>query len=194
MIDLDRGTLARIDRRLLARLDQDETFRMVRFRDWAQWSTWKRYCGVTGISMGRAIVALIERELVSALGESNGEGVVLMADQAGQQLASRERQVAAREHNVGAAEVRLQGWTVRFRHQEAELQIREQRIEMASKPMARPRQTPPRSVGMSDVRADRASSTTLPRPGRPLAPIAGYGRGATRDSCVASACYACLQT
>jgi hypothetical protein len=126
--------------------------------------------------MGRAIVALIERELVSALGESNGEGIDLMADQAGQQLAARERQVAAREHNVGAAEVRLQGWTVRFRHQEAELQIREQRIEMASKPMARPRQTPPRSVGMSDVRADRASSTTLPRPGRPLAPIAGYGR------------------
>jgi hypothetical protein len=33
VIDLDRGTLARIDRRLLARLDQDETFRMVRFRD-----------------------------------------------------------------------------------------------------------------------------------------------------------------
>lgn len=86
---------------------------------------------------------------MSALGESNGDGVALVAEQAGEQLAARERQVAAREHNVAAAEERLQGWTVRLRHQEAELQIREQRIEMASKAMARPRQTGPK-VGRNE--------------------------------------------
>jgi len=149
-MDLDRGTLARIDRRLLARLDQDETFRMVRVPvTEAQWSTWKRYCDAAGISMGRAIVALIEHELVNALGEGNGERVAVMADQAEEQLSARERQVAAREHNVGAAEERLRGWTVRLRHQEAELQISEQRIEMASKVMVRQRQTGPK-VGRNE--------------------------------------------
>jgi len=149
-MDLDRGTLARIDRRLLARLDQDETFRMVRVPvTEAQWSTWKRYCDAAGISMGRAIVALIEHELVNALGEGNGEGVAFLADQAEEQLAVRERQVAARENNVGVAEERLLGWTERLRRQEAELQIREQRIEMASKMIVRQRQRGPK-VGRNE--------------------------------------------
>jgi len=148
-MDLDRGTLARIDRRLLAGLDQDESFRMVRVPvrvpvRAAMWSTWKRYCDAAGISMGRAIAALIEHELVSVLGEGNGEGVAVLADQAEEQFAARERQVAARENNVAAAEERLR-WTERLRHQEAELQIREQRIEMASKAIVRPRQTGPKT-------------------------------------------------
>jgi hypothetical protein len=149
-MDLDRGTLARIDRRLLAGLDQDESFRMVRVPvRAAMWSTWKRYCGAAGISMGRAIAALIEHELVSVLGEGNGEGVAVLADQVEEQFAARERRVAAREHSVGAAEERLRGWTERRRHQEAELQIREQRIEIASKAVARPRQTGPK-VGRNE--------------------------------------------
>jgi hypothetical protein len=144
-MDLDRGMLARIDRRLLAGLDQDESFRMVRVPvTEAQWSTWKRYCGAAGISMGRAIAALIEHELVSVLGEGNGEGVAVLADQVEEQFAARERRVAAREHSVGAAEERLRGWTERRRHQEAELQIREQRVEMASKAIVLPRQTGPK--------------------------------------------------
>jgi len=53
---LDRGMLARIDRKLLAGLGQDEAFHMVRVpATEAKWSTWKRYCGAAGISMGRAI-------------------------------------------------------------------------------------------------------------------------------------------
>ena len=149
-MDLDRGTLARIDRRLLARLDQDETFRMVRVPvTEAQWSTWKRFCDAAGISMGRAIVALIEHELLSALGEGTDERVAFLADQAAEQLAARERQVAARENKAGVAEERLRGWTERLRHQEAELQIREQRIEMASKVFVRQRQPGPK-VGRNE--------------------------------------------
>ncbi len=65
-MDLDRGELARIDRKLLAGLGRDETYRMVRVPvPPAKWSTWKRYCDSAGISMGRAIVALIDRELAS---------------------------------------------------------------------------------------------------------------------------------
>jgi hypothetical protein len=67
-MDLDRGTLARIDRSLMAGLEQDVTFRMVRVPvTEAKWSTWKRHCDAAGISMGRAIMALIERELVTSL-------------------------------------------------------------------------------------------------------------------------------
>ena len=40
---LDRGVLARIDRKLLAGLGQNETYRMVRVPATAStWSTWKR--------------------------------------------------------------------------------------------------------------------------------------------------------
>lgn len=54
---LDRGRLAKIDRRLMAGLEQDETFRMVKVPvTEAKWSTWKRYCDAAGISMGRAIM------------------------------------------------------------------------------------------------------------------------------------------
>jgi hypothetical protein len=67
VIGLDRGALANLDRRLLAESDRDERFQMVRPPvSPVKWSTWKRYCGVAGISMGRAIVALIDRESASA--------------------------------------------------------------------------------------------------------------------------------
>ena len=41
-MDLGRGSLARLDRKLLAGLGQDETYRMVRVPvTEAEWSTWK---------------------------------------------------------------------------------------------------------------------------------------------------------
>jgi hypothetical protein len=141
-MDLDRGTLARIDRRLMARLDQDETFRMVRVPvTEAQWSTWKRYCGATGISMGRAIMTLIERELVSIFGESTGGGPLALAERAEEQLAAREAQLAVRERAVEACEVRLRGWNDRLRLWHGELKALKQRTEVASKQAARPMET-----------------------------------------------------
>lgn len=57
-MDLNRGTLAKIDRKVLSALGRDETYQMVRVPvTEAKWSTWKRYCDAAGISMGRAIVA-----------------------------------------------------------------------------------------------------------------------------------------
>lgn len=67
---LDRGRLANIDRRLLAELHDDEEWQPVRLRvSSATWSAWKRYCDVVGLSMGKAIVALIETELASVVNE-----------------------------------------------------------------------------------------------------------------------------
>ena len=51
-MDLDRGMLARIDRRLLAGLGDDEVYRTLRVpATGAKWSTWKRYCDSVGVSL-----------------------------------------------------------------------------------------------------------------------------------------------
>lgn len=82
-MDLDRGVLARIDRKLLAGLSQDATFHMVRVpATEAKWATWKRYCDAAGLSMGLAIVVLIDRELVSVFGEMSGDEVPVFAAEA----------------------------------------------------------------------------------------------------------------
>ena len=60
-MDLDCGELARIDRKLLAGLGRDETYRSA------------------SISMGRAIVAPIYRELASAFDDSGGDGTPVLA-------------------------------------------------------------------------------------------------------------------
>lgn len=77
-MDLDRGTLARIDRKVLAGLEYDESYHMVRVSvSEATWSTWKRYCDAAGVSMGRAIVALVENELRSVVGELDAQPLFL---------------------------------------------------------------------------------------------------------------------
>jgi hypothetical protein len=65
-MELDRGTLTRLDRKLLAGLDRDE-----RFHDMgrvpvtaARWATWKRYCEPVGLSMGRAMAEARQRALI----------------------------------------------------------------------------------------------------------------------------------
>ncbi|MGF1616861.1 MAG: SEC-C metal-binding domain-containing protein [Acidimicrobiia bacterium] len=141
-MDLDRAKLGRIDRRLMAGLDQDETFRMggVPVTE-AQWSTWKRYCGAAGISMGRAITTLIERELVSILRESTGKGPPVLAERAEEQLTARAAQLAARERAAEANEERLRGWNDRLRLWHGELKVLEQRTEVAPIQAPRPIET-----------------------------------------------------
>jgi hypothetical protein len=126
-MDLDRGTLARIDRKLLAGLGQDETFQMVRVPvTAAKWATWKRYCNAAGISMGRAIITLIQGELVSVFGEFTEDQVPVLADQAEEQLAAREAQVDVREREVKEAEERIGRQNERLRLWEEELEALQQ--------------------------------------------------------------------
>ena len=90
-MDLERGVLARIDRKLLAGLGQDETYRMVRVPVTAsKWSTWKRYCDSAGISMGRAIATMIDRELVAVFNGSAGDPSPVFAEKAEEELARRQ--------------------------------------------------------------------------------------------------------
>lgn len=139
-MDLDRGTLARIDRKLLAGFGQDETFQMVRVPVTpAKWATWKRYCDAAGISTGRAIMALIDHELVSVFGESTGDAVPILAGRAEEQLAAREARIDVREHAVREAEEHIRRQDGRLRlWEEDQLEAREQRAELATKLASHP--------------------------------------------------------
>ena len=139
-MDLDRGVLARIDRELLAGLEHDETYRMVRVpATAAKWATWKRYCDSAGISMGRAIAALIDRELASVVGDHRGAHQPVFAEQAEEELARRQEQVSRREEEVAFIEDRLREWNADLRTREVELEVREGRVEFAAKMAAQPR-------------------------------------------------------
>lgn len=112
-MDLDRGRLARIDRKLLSALDDGESYRMVRVPvSKAVWSAWKRYCDALGISMGRAIVALLQHELRS-LADHEAELPLFLPeleDRLGQRqtdLDARERTVEVRERWLRESERRI---------------------------------------------------------------------------------------
>ena len=148
MTDLDRGTLARIDRKVLSGFGHNEAYRMVRLPvSGAAWSTWKRYCDAAGLSMGRAIIALIENELQAVVGGAGEEAV--LAGRAAEELATRESHIAAREDDLEAAEERLRGRMERLRTWEGELTTVEQRIRAASSQALRPKE-PSRKVGRND--------------------------------------------
>ena len=148
-MDLDRGALANLDRQLLAESDRDERFHMVRLPvSPAKWSTWKRYCGAAGISMGRAIVTLIDRELTSAA-DVPGDDSPVLAQRAREQLANREAEIVGRERAMASAEERLRSRSEHLRHWEAELQTLAQRVELASKLAAQRRDDGPK-VGRNE--------------------------------------------
>ena len=66
---MDRGTLARIDRRLLTEFDHSGGVQLVKVpASDAVWSTWKRYCEALGLTMGAGIAVLIEHELEMVVG------------------------------------------------------------------------------------------------------------------------------
>jgi hypothetical protein len=149
-MDLDRGELAKIDRKLLAGLGRDETYRMVRVPVTpAKWSTWKRYCDSAGISMGRAIVALIDRELASAFDDPDSDVSPVLAQRAREQLARREAAATSRERAVVSAEEKLRSRSEQLRRWEAELQMLAQRVELASK-LATKREDDSPKVGRND--------------------------------------------
>lgn len=132
-MDLDRSTLARLDRRLLAGLGRDERFQMVRVPVTpAKWSTWKRFCDAADISMGRAIAALIDHEMASVFGSSE-RAVSVFEEQAHRQLVDREAALTKRERELDADEERVRRWSEHLRGWEHDLEARAWRVETATK-------------------------------------------------------------
>ena len=99
-MDLDRGALAKIDRRILATLGRNEAYRIVRVPvSEATWSIWKRYCAALGLSMGRGIAGLISHELeIIASLDTPGGGT--FGTDLQNKLLERSRDLDAREHHV----------------------------------------------------------------------------------------------
>jgi len=129
-MDMDRGILARIDRKLLAGLGDDEALRTVRVpATGAKWSTWKRYCDSAGVSMGRAVAMLIDGELLSVFGEHTGGEWPAFAQRAAEELDSREAKIEARENKIDTDEALMRERSERLRRWEDELETREQRAE-----------------------------------------------------------------
>ena len=133
-MDMDRGTLARIDRRLLAGLGDDEAYRTLRVpATGAKWSIWKRYCDSVGVPMGRAVRMLIDRELISVFGDIAGDEEPVFAQRATEEMASREAKIVAREREVDTEEARMRERSERLRRWEEALEAREQQAETVSK-------------------------------------------------------------
>lgn len=100
---IDRRSLSKINRKLEAGLNNDEEWRMVRVPASEDVSlAWKNHCAVAKVSMGRALLALIEGELRSLIDDGADRPIrVVDIDRA---LREREADVAAREQRVAALE------------------------------------------------------------------------------------------
>lgn len=153
-MDLEREDLERVDRKLLSRLGQDETYRMVRVPVTpATWSTWKRYCETAGLSMGRAIMGLVEREL--GLVDEHGLRPASTGD-AEERLAAREAELSAREteldvrsRQIDAEFDRITAEAERLGTRIAELRSLQRDLETRSR-MAAQRTPPVPKVGRNE--------------------------------------------
>ena len=149
-MDMDRGALARIDRKLLAGLGDDEALRTLRVPATpAKWSTWKRYCDAAGISMGRAVAMLMDRELRSVFGEHTAGEWAMFAQQATEELENREAKIVAREDRVDTAEARIRERSEGLQRWEDELEAQELRAQFASK-IASPHSTDGSKIGRNE--------------------------------------------
>lgn len=123
---LDRGKLANVDRRLLAELNREDNWQLVKVPvSPVTWSTWKRYCDVVGLSMGRAIAALIDLEMASVVDDDVEAQAVVIAE--------RNRMLDERAKDLDEREAELQRLRERlgFRHRptQAELERMADQIE-----------------------------------------------------------------
>ncbi len=119
---LDRGVLARIDRRVLAELDHGKGTQVVKVPvSDAVWSMWRRYCDVVGVSMGGAIGTLIEHELSTVDDPDLDHSVALLGrlradlEQREQMLALREAEVESEVRRLRALESQLEARAARQR-------------------------------------------------------------------------------
>ena len=111
----------------------DTATEVLRPLDPGRGSTWKRYCDSVGVSMGRAVTMLIDRELVGVFGDVIGDEEPVFAQRATEELAIREARIAIQEREVGTEEARMRERGERLRRWEDALEAREQQAETVLK-------------------------------------------------------------
>ena len=115
---LDRGSLAKIDRRVFAELGHNVATQTVKvpLSD-AMWSTWRRYCQAIGLTMGEGIACLVDQELGALVSEDEPPGVVFLPELQRRLVAMsaaleiRERRLDEREQSLRALERLLRART-----------------------------------------------------------------------------------
>ena len=115
---LDRGTLAKIDRKVFAELGHNVATQAVKVPvSDAMWSTWRRYCQAIGLTMGEGIAGLIDQELGALVSEDEPPGVVFAPElqrrlvARSEALEIRERRLDEREQSLRALERLLRART-----------------------------------------------------------------------------------
>ncbi len=130
---LDRGILAKIDRRIYSELDHGGGVQLAKIPlSAAGWSTWKRYCEAIGFTIGDGIAGLINHELRTVVGETKREDSPFVG-RAEERVSEREQQLVVRENTLGSREERL-------RTRERQLRVLEQRLRAPSSQPQRPSQ------------------------------------------------------
>ena len=122
MVVLDRGRLAKIDRRVLAELNHADGVQAVKVPvSEAVWSTWRRYCQAMQLSMGDGVAGLILKELEtvvdvdSANGEVFAERATQQAEEQISQLEARQHELDTRAETLKRKEEHLMAWEKRLR-------------------------------------------------------------------------------
>ncbi|MDF1598128.1 MAG: SEC-C metal-binding domain-containing protein [Acidimicrobiia bacterium] len=123
---LERGTLAKIDRRIFTELHHCEGMQLVKVPlPEAVWSTWRRYCQAIGLTMGAGIAGLIDQELGALVREDEPPGVVFAAE--------LEHRLVVRSEALDIQERRLDEREQSLRASERLLRARTRPLELPSK-------------------------------------------------------------
>jgi len=125
-MSLDRGTLAKIDRRVFADLNHTSGVQAVKVPvSDALWSTWRRYCEAIGLSMGEGVAWLITHELGTVV-DAGGTGPEVFAEQAqrhakewASRLDARQRELDTRAEQLRKKDELLRAWAHRLQTQGA---------------------------------------------------------------------------
>ena len=129
---LDRGVLAKIDRRILSELDHSSGMQLAKIPlSDAEWSTWRRYCDAVGVTMGQGIARLVVHELGTVVDRDGNDGSVFGAEME-QRLATRTEDLDAQERRLNERERALRASEQRSRTDEQLL--RTKRAPLASAP------------------------------------------------------------
>ena len=115
---LDRGTLAKINRRIFAKLGHTVATQTVKvpLSD-AMWSTWRRYCQAIELTMGDGIAGLIDYELGALVSGDEPPGSVFASElqrrlvARSEALDLRERRLDEREQSLRASQRLLRART-----------------------------------------------------------------------------------
>lgn len=111
---LNRRLLAKVDGRVRSELDHAEGVQLVKVPvSDAVWSTWRRYCDLVGVPMGRGLAILLHHELASIVDEdladlsSRIETRESDIDSRGSELTEGEKNLGRRQRDLAIRESEL---------------------------------------------------------------------------------------